>query len=463
MTGTIPSFAPFAERMQAAGLPDVLIRTFAHHYHQLAEGQTGLIREDTLREIGALPDLEKLPEVYLAAERRAPSAVVMIKLNGGLGTSMGLDRAKSLLQVRPGCTFLEVIARQAARDGLPLMLMNSFSTRQDTLEALRDYRPHDPRIPLDFLQHMAPKVLQADLSPATWPAEPELEWAPPGHGDLYVAIRTSGVLDALLAAGYRYAFVSNADNLGAVYSPQIAGYMRAEGIPFLMEVADRTESDNKGGHLARSQDGRLILRESAQCAEQDRAAFADITRHRYFNTNNLWLDLTAVRDLLERTEGVLDLPMIRNSKHLDPRDESSPMVYQLETAMGSAISLFPGATALRVPRSRFAPVKTTDDLLALRSDAYIMTDDYRVLPNPERLQGPPVVRLDPRFYRRIDDLDARFPSGAPSLLQCDALTVEGDVQFGRSVVCVGAVTIVNASAERRCIPDTAVLEGYVDL
>ena len=279
-------------------------------------------------------------------------------------------------------------------------------------------------------------MLQEGLAPAVWPPDPELEWCPPGHGDIYTALLTSGMLDTLLDNGIEVAFVSNADNLGAELDPLVLGYFVDQGLPFLMEVADRTAADRKGGHLARQKsDGRLLLRESAQCPEGDVEAFQDTGRHRYFNTNNLWIHLPALRRLLAAQGGVLRLPMIRNSKTLDPRDPSSPEVYQLESAMGAAISVFDGAGALRVPRSRFAPVKTCDDLLGVRSDAYVLTEDWRVILNPRRRCGAPVIDLDPRFYKLIDQMEARFPYGPPSLVDCERLTVRGDVTFGPGVVC----------------------------
>jgi UTP--glucose-1-phosphate uridylyltransferase len=314
---------------------------------------------------------------------------------------------------------------------------------------------------LDFVQHKVPKVAQADLSPATWPADPALEWTPPGHGDIYTALITSGMLETLLEHGYTYAFVANADNLGAVIEPAILGYFASNHLPFLMEVADRTPMDRKGGHLARrTADGRLILRETAQCPAEDSDALQDIGRHRFVNTNNLWLDLPALKDSLAATDGVLGLPMIRNSKTVDPRDPASTPVYQLETAMGAAISLFEGSGAVRVPRARFAPVKTTDDLLAVRSDAYVLTADHRVIPNPTRkLPDPPVIGLDPRFYLRIDDLEARFPYGAPSLVECERLTVRGDVTFGRNVTCRGAVEVANEADQQKLIAANTMLDG----
>lgn len=464
MTEVKVDFAPFAERMAAEGLPEIVIRTFQHYYEQLAGGATGLMPERDIAPVDVLPDLEHLPTDLSGAGRAALRKAVIIKLNGGLGTGMGLEKAKSLLPVRAlptgeALTFLDIIAHQAVCAGVPFVLMNSFATRADSLAALARHPELRGSIPLDFLQHKVPKVLQDGLGPADWSADPELAWCPPGHGDIYTALVTSGMLDALLAHGYEVAFVSNSDNLGAVLDPLLLGYFVAERLPFLMEVADRTPADRKGGHLARrKRDGRLVLRESAQCPDADMDAFQDIERHRYFNTNNLWIHLPSLQRLLNEKDGVLGLPMIRNSKTLDPRDPASPKVYQLETAMGAAIASFAGAGALRVPRTRFAPVKTCDDLLGVRSDAYVLTEDWRVILNPARQYGVPVIRLDPKYYKLIDQLDARFPDGPPSLIECESLTIKGDVRFGRDVVCRGAVEVMN-ERRRQMVVEYAVLSG----
>ena len=321
---------------------------------------------------------------------------VVLKLNGGLGTSMGMTKAKSLLEVRDGQSFLDIIVRQVLdlreRTGarLPLVLMNSFATRDDSLAALDRHPEIASDVPADFLQNKVPKLTADGLEPVEWSADPGLEWAPPGHGDLYTALVTSGMLDELLDHGYRYAFVSNSDNLGAVLEPRILEWVAREEIPFAMEVADRTAADRKGGHLAQRPDGGLVLREIAQTPDADVDAFQDTNRHRFFNTNTLWVDLHALRDVIEARDGVLGLPMIVNRKTVDPSDKSSTAVVQLETAMGAAIDVFDGARALRVDRARFAPVKTTDDLLALRSDAYELTDDARVALVAGRDDAPPM-------------------------------------------------------------------------
>lgn len=450
-------FAPFEALMRREGLPEIAIRTFAHYYAQLAGGHTGLMPESDLAPADDVPDAERLDAALAADGRAALRRTVMLKLNGGLGTGMGLERAKSLLTVKDGLTFLDIIARQALAADVPLLLMNSFSTRADSLARLEGQPLPDRGLPRDFLQHKVPKVRADDLRPAAWPADPGLAWCPPGHGDLYTALQTSGLLARLLAGGFRWAFVSNADNLGATIDPVILGHVVRSGAPLVMEVADRTEADRKGGHLARRRDGRLVLREVAQCPPADEAAFQDIARHRYFNTNTLWLDLEALDALLRDAGGIMRLPMIRNRKTLDPRDAASPAVYQLETAMGAAIETFAGAAALRVPRTRFAPIKHTSDLLSVRSDNFVLGDDHRVVPNPRRILPTPVIDLDPAFYRFVDDLERRFPHGAPSLVDCGRFVVRGDVRFGAGVVVRGDVRVEAPAGVVLDVPDGAVL------
>merc|ERR1712139_741657 len=188
---------------------------------------------------------------------------------------------------------------------------------------------------LEFVQNKAPKVTKADLTPASWPADPSHEWCPPGHGDLYPAMLGSGALDKLLAKGFKYMFVSNSDNLGATMDLKVLTHFAKTGAPFMMEVATRTDADKKGGHLAKDNaTGGLLLRESAQCPEADEAAFQDVGRHKYFNTNNLWVDLVALQRAFDDNRGTLPLPVMMNGKTVDPRDKNSTKVIQLETAMG---------------------------------------------------------------------------------------------------------------------------------
>jgi UTP--glucose-1-phosphate uridylyltransferase len=456
---TPDGLATSVRKMREADVPDVAIRTFTHYYERLQAGESGMLPEAEIEPLTDVPDAEELPD---ADAPEALDQTVILKVNGGLGTSMGMTKAKSLLEVTDGHTFLDIVARQVRalreRTGarLPLVLMNSFRTQADSLAALARHEGLESDVPFDFLQNKEPKIRVDDLMPVEWPADPDLEWCPPGHGDVYTALVTSGMLDTLLERGYRYAFLSNSDNLGAVLDPRILAWIAAEEIPFLSEVCDRTEADKKGGHLARRKDGSgLVLRETAQTPEEDVAAFQDVNRHPYFNCNNLWVDLRALQRVLAERDEVLGLPMIVNQKTVDPSDKSSPAVYQLETAMGAAIDVFAGARALRVPRRRFLPVKTTNDLLVMRSDAYELTPDGVMELAGEREGGAPLVVLDDEFFKLVGDFEARFPAGAPSLAGCERLTVRGDVTFGRGVVCRGAVEIDGPAK----LEDGSVVEG----
>ena len=462
------NFEAIDKKMADEGLSPLIRASFKRSYDLLVNGDDGKISESEISLVEDLPDLETLPD-HLKEGLSALDKAVVINLNGGLGTSMGLDKAKSLLPVKQNFSFLDVIAKQVIylreehSAKVPLLFMNSFNTEADTLEALSKIEKLSDgqgSIPFSFVQNKVPKILLDTLEAASYPEAPQLEWCPPGHGDIYTAISQTGLLQGLLDSGFKYAFIANADNLGASLDVNILGYFAKNNFPFLMEVADRTSADKKGGHLAkRKSDGQLLLREVAQCPDEDIDAFQDIDKYKYFNTNSLWVDLEALKNQLEKHAGVLSLPLIINKKNLDPKLATSPMVAQLETAMGAAIEVFKGATALRVPRSRFIPVKKTEDLLSLWSDRFIL--DEKGLVRKTSLDGKTIeVNLDDKYFKNIFDFEARFPKGAPSLKDCDSLTVKGDVIFGSDIVCQGEVSI---EGEGKTISDGKVLTGEIKL
>ncbi len=448
-------------KMRSVGLPQQAIDVFSAFYHQLEQGASGLIAESDVEPLKDLASIESL-DFDEQTLREAAAATVVIKLNGGLGTTMGMQQAKSLLPIKHRLSFLDLIVdqvwhvRSTLGVDLPLVFMNSFRTRDDTLEVLAHY----PELavgdlPLDFLQNREPKLTADGLRPVEWPPNPSLEWCPPGHADLYTALDASGVLDQLIDAGYRYASISNADNLGAVPDPAMMAWFAQTGAPYAAEVCRRTPADVKGGHLVvRRSDGRLILRETAQTAPEDRQAAADLSVHRFFHTNNLWFDLHALRRELDRAQGVLDLPLIRNEKTVDPTDPTSTPVVQIESAMGSAISVFEGATAIEVDRARFLPVKTTDDLMLLRSDVYDVGPDYQLR---ARLDDVPAVNLDKQYYGAIAEFDKRVPFPV-SLVYASSLTVRGDWTFGEGVVVRGDVVLEDEGRPRHVASGT-VLTG----
>lgn len=445
------------DKLRADGAAPSVVAAFIDRYQRLASGETGYVHEADLEPLTDPPVLAD--QALDEAATRALARTAVIRLNGGLGTSMGLAGPKCLIPVRDGLTFLDIVVRQvlSLREThgveLPLLLMNSYNTSAASLAALGAY-PELPvgDLPLEFIQSREPKLLADTLVPASWPANPDLEWCPPGHGDFYPSLHASGLVTKLLEEGFRYLFVANIDNLGAVPDPRLAGWFAATGAPYAAEVTERTDMDRKGGHLAhRISDGRLVLRDTAQVSPDEMDSFIDIRRHPWAHTNNIWLDLEQVEQVLEGNGGTLSLPLIINRKTLDPADADSPAVVQLEGAIGAAVEIFDGAEAIGVPRSRFLPVKSTADLLVLRSDIYEFTDDARLVGR----EISPVVRLDPGYYKLIDDFEARFPAGPPSLEEATSLKVTGDFTFGRGVVVRGDVELVSDVAER--IPDGTVL------
>lgn len=440
-------FDVIERKMESVGLSQAAIGAFRHSVNVLTSQQSMMIPEAEIAPADDVADWESLTASTPEADAELLGQAVLIKLNGGLGTGMGLQKAKSLLEIKPGVTFLDLIVRQVMslrrRAGCPvrLLLMNSFSTSADTMDYLKRYAAEgfaDPQ-QVEMIQNRVPKLCVDTLEPVSFPAHPELEWCPPGHGDLYPALLGSGWLDRLLEAGVKYAFVSNSDNLGAQLDTRFLRWFAESGAPFVMEVTRRTEADKKGGHLAiRRSDGQPLLREVAQCPEEDLAAFQDISKYRYFNTNNLWVRLDALRDFLAANGGVVPLPVIRNVKTVDPRDASTQKVYQLETAMGAAIQCFPGARAVCVPRSRFFPVKTCSDLLLLRSDAVVIREDGGMELAPECEGVAPVVLLNPKLYKLVESLG---PLGVPSLKHARRLVVNGPHHFADGEPICGEVVL----------------------
>jgi len=457
------AFKPIRLQMESAGLDQRKILNFKQYFHELIRGSTGMITRAEIKPVNDIPRTDSLAGMDIIGSE-AIKATTVIKLNGGLGTSMGMEKAKSLLPVKGNLRFLDIIIRQIINlrgrydARIPLILMNSSTTRNQSLAVLAEYPELDQDVPKDFVQSKVPKIRQQDYRPVSYPSNPELEWCPPGHGDIYLSMVVSGILDQLLERGYRYAFVSNADNLGALVDLDILGYFADKNLPFMMEVAERTSADRKGGHLARLNSGKLTLREIAQCPPDEVDEFQNIDLYRYFNTNTIWLNLEKLRARLVAQDDIVALPLIRNSKTVNPKDPGSTPVYQLETAMGAALSLFEGAAALHVPRRRFLPVKTCQDLLGLWSDAYRLTEEFCIV-QTHTDQAPVVTSLDQLFYRMIDQLIERFPHGAPSLQYCRRFSVEGDIRFGSNIRINGDVTILNRGKQQAHLPDGTFLEN----
>jgi len=452
--------ASISEKGRQHDLSEPTLRAFLEAVKKVGAGESGQILESQIEPVSSLPHSDSLAQVDESEIEPLVKQLAVVKLNGGLGTGMGLAGPKSLLRVKGEDSFLDIIVKQMmgfrGRFGgnLPgFYLMNSFSTQAETLAFLKKYPGlADSYGRLDFLQSKVPKLSAETFLPAVCDSDPELEWCPPGHGDLYPSLVSSGLLQALLDQGVKYLFVSNSDNLGATVDFSLLSHFASSGAGFMMEVAHRTEADRKGGHLAkRRADGSLILRESAQCAASETDQFQDVDRYAYFNTNNLWVQIEHLKAELDRRDGVLELPIIKNQKTIDPRDSSSATVLQLESAMGAAIECFAHSIAVEVPRSRFSPVKTTSDLLSLWSDAYVLTEDHRLVLDESRQGHPPVVSLDSSHFKFIADFESHFPEGVPSMIDCERLDVVGDVRFASGVVCRGAVRFENSGSDSRMV------------
>lgn len=381
--------------------------------------------------------------------------LVVLKLNGGLGTTMGCTGPKSVIEVRNGLTFLDLIVVQIeslnSKYGcsVPLLLMNSFNTHDDTQKIVEKYADSNIEIHT-FNQSQYPRLVVEDLMPLPSKGNTSKDgWYPPGHGDVFPSLRNSGKLDALLSQGKEYVFVANSDNLGAVVDLKILNHLIRNKNEYCMEVTPKTLADVKGGTLI-SYEGKVQLLEIAQVPDEHVNEFKSIEKFKIFNTNNLWVNLSAIKRLVEAD--ALKMEIIPNPKEVD-----GIKVLQLETAAGAAIKFFDNAIGINVPRSRFLPVKATSDLLLVQSDLYTLNDGF-VIRNPARANpANPSIDLGPEF-KKVANFLSRFKS-IPSILKLDSLKVTGDVWFGVGVVLKGKVVITAKPGVKLEIPDGAVIEN----
>lgn len=386
--------------------------------------------------------------------------LAVLKLNGGLGTSMGCVGPKSVIEVREGNTFLDLSVRQIEHlnrlydSDVPLLLMNSFNTDADTAHLIKKYSANRIRI-RSFNQSRFPRVLRDSLLPVPQEYEDQLDsWYPPGHGDLFESLHRSGELDALLAQGREILFVSNGDNLGATVDLKILDHMIESGAEYIMELTDKTRADVKGGTLI-SYDGQVRLLEVAQVPKEHVDEFKNIRKFTNFNTNNLWINLRAIKRLVESQ--ALSMEIIPNQKTIT-RNGHEINVLQLETACGAAIRHFKGAHGVVVPRSRFLPVKTCSDLLLVKSDLFYLEHGALKL-DPTRFGPNPLIKLGSHF-KKVSGFNEHI-SHIPKIIELDHLTITGNVYLGKNVTLKGTVIIVCSDGQKIDIPNGSVLENVV--
>ena len=391
------------------------------------------------------------------------SKLAVVKLNGGLGTSMGCVGPKSVIEVRDGMSFLDLSVRQIEYlnrtygVNVPFVLMNSFNTDEDTQNIIKKYEGHNIDI-LTFNQSRYPRVLKDSLLPAPKRYDSQLsDWYPPGHGDVFESLYNSGILEKLLARGVEMIFLSNADNLGAVVDLRILEHMNKTGAEYIMELTDKTKADVKGGTII-DYEGKVRLLEIAQVPSEHVNEFKSIKKFKYFNTNNIWLNLKAIKRVVE--ENLLEMEIIPNNKTIpaDKKGESDLSIVQLETAVGAAIKHFQGAHGVNVPRARFLPVKTCSDLMLVKSDLYTLKHGQLVM-DRTRFGPAPLIKLGSNF-KKVSDFQKRVPK-IPKILELDHLTVTGAVNLGRGVVLKGTVIIVATEGSTIDVPPGSVLENVV--
>merc|ERR1719225_307893 len=395
------------------------------------------------------------------AIRQMLDKLVVIKLNGGLGTSMGCSGPKSVIPVRNDLTFLDLTVQQIEflnkkyDANVPLVLMNSFNTDEDTMKIIRKYSGFNISI-RTFNQSRYPRINKESLMPIakSWRTEENIEaWYPPGHGDFYRSFSNSGLLDKFISQGKKYCFVSNIDNLGATVDLNILNMVISQSREFVMEVTDKTRADVKGGTLIQYE-GHLRLLEAAQVPREQEEDFKSVKKFNVFNTNNLWISLPAIQRVLE--ENTLDMEIIVNPKQL----EGGVSVYQLETAVGAAMKCFEQASGVNVPRSRFLPVKKTSDLLLVMSNLYSLQQGALIMSPKRMFPATPLVKLGDTHFKKVSAFLSRFGS-IPDMLELEHLTVSGDVTFGRGVSLRGTVIIIANHGDRIDIPAGAILENKI--
>jgi len=445
----------FKATIEPLGLSDEAQSEFLHLFACFKQSRRHTIEWDAIRppDPSRLVSYEALtvPDETQIAE--ALSRLAVCKLNGGLGTSMGCTGTKSSIAVKNGQSFLDLILLQLEHIGkienvnIPLLLMNSFHTQQETLKLLEGRKTSFPiecfqqnrflRIDKDTDQPLDPSLLGEDA------------WYPPGHGDIYSCLKDQGLIDRLLIEGKEILFVSNADNLGAVSNPTIAHYMLKNDIPFVMEMTPKTPADIKGGTLYEDLEGKLHLLELAQVPQKHVDEFCSSRKFTVFNTNNIWIHLRHLKKRME--QGLMDLTLIVNEKQVVGRP-----VVQLETAIGAGLESFDDAKGLVVGRDRFLPVKNTSDLMLIQSDLFVF-ENGRMIRNPTHNQKtlPSVDWKTP--FTDLEEFQKRVPF-IPDMRELVSLEMEGDVTFEGEVSLKGRVTLVGNEKPVR-IPSGTCLEN----
>lgn len=373
--------------------------------------------------------------------------LAVIKLNGGLGTTMGLTGPKSKIEVRDGNNFIDLVIKQIKHfnckyeSSVPLILMNSFNTQKETEKMIKGSKNITIKT---FNQFKYPKISVNTKLPITG----DKSFYPPGHGNLYEVLYQTKLLDELINEGKEYLFISNIDNLSSTIDLNILRILDKGKADFIMEVTDKTTADIKGGTLVKYNDV-LRLIEVAMVPQDHVKEF--IKKFKVFNTNSLWINLKSLKEVVTK----LKLDIIQNRKVVDGQT-----VIQLETAVGSAIQYFKNPIGLKVSRERFSPVKSCSDLFLVESNLY-KTDKGTLVRNEKRLiSGNPTVKFIGRNFNNFEKYKKTFLD-IPDIIDLDFLVLSGTISFGRKIVLKGTVVIIAPEGSKIDIPDGTILEDKV--
>ncbi|CAN1226243.1 UTP--glucose-1-phosphate uridylyltransferase [Linum grandiflorum] len=327
--------------------------------------------------------------------------LVVVKLNSTLGTAVGFNGPKSMIDVRDGVTSLDLLVNQIQNlnqkygSDIPLVLINSARTHDDTSKVLEQYSTSN----IDILP--VQQGQQLGESPDVLENENKLY-----ASDQAAALRSlidSGALDVLLAKGKEYVLVVSPDNSAVAVDAKILNHLITNKIVLCMELGEIAEDP------------------SAHSME----------KFKFISTKTLWLSLNAIKRLA---------------------DTNSLKVDNVSTS-----ELFDKAVGINVPQSRFLQLNTTSDLLLVKSDLYAVIDGS-LARNPFRSSPlDPSIQLGPEF-EKIDHFESRFQS-IPSIVELDALKVTGDVWFGAGVTLKGNVSINAKPGTTLEIPNDSVIDN----
>lgn len=345
---------------------NILYDNYLNHNKYLNFDKIKIVNNDKIIDYGELKKSKNIKDLS--------KKICIIKLNGGLGTSMNCDRPKSLINVKNNMTFLEITLNQIReiqkkyQINLKVILMNSFYTHQETEEFIKNIDD------IDITCYEQSKFIRINKKTnEVFDGSKQEHFYPPGHGDLFQSLYDKNILEKLIEDKYEYLFVSNIDNLGSTINFRILDNIIQNDIDYCLETTEKTKHDIKGGTII-EYDNKHMIFEIAQCHPDNLNEFMNF---KYFNTNNVWCKIKSIYNLVKTHDYLKNIDLIINPKKLN-QDNNEIECIQLEFAIGSLIKFFDKTQFINVSRKRFIPVKNLSDLLLIMSNLYELNDRYKL-------------------------------------------------------------------------------------